>query len=130
MKTNLKFIFFWKVICHLTALIVFIACLYPSSGKVPKYEYLDKILHFSSYALLGFLYSQVWNLQKLTSLFTRLFLFGFLIELLQLVSTTRSYEHLDLLANAAGIFYGIIFGISLGSNFFQLIENLRFQSHP
>jgi glycopeptide antibiotics resistance protein len=98
-------------------------CLIPSSGKVPTYQHLDKFFHFFGYALLAFCYTQLWNKHKLQGLFLILLIYGFFIEVLQLITGWRTFDLWDILANGMGILYGIIFSISLGKDFFKLLEN-------
>ena len=80
--------------------------------------YFDKIVHFTFYfvgGILGMLY--FWVLSPLPGrklktaffLFIGLILYGIIIEVLQGTLTThRSAEGMDILANSAGAFLGIM----------------------
>jgi glycopeptide antibiotics resistance protein len=125
MKAELKFKFSWWALCHMVAFAILIVCLIPSSGKIPTYEHLDKFFHFIGHALLAFCYTQLWNKQKLNGLFLTLLFYGFLIEVLQLITGWRTFDLWDVFANGMGTLYGILFAISLGKDFFKTLENLK-----
>lgn len=129
MRSELKFKFTWWTICHLTAFAILVVCLIPSSGKVPRFEHLDKFFHFFGHALLAIFYTQVWNRNRLNQLFFILLLYGFIIEVLQFLTGWRTFDLFDVLANSAGTTYGILFSISLGEGFFKFIENLKDRGH-
>lgn len=130
MGAELKFKNFWRMWCHLTSLMVLVLCLLPSPGETPKFEYLDKFYHFGAYALLAFQYTQIWNKKRLSDLLTRLVVFGFIIEVLQLLSGYREFDLWDALANGLGALYGIFFGFTLGKGAFKFIETFGARSAP
>lgn len=109
----------------MVAFAILIVCLIPSSGRIPTYEHLDKFFHFLGHALLGFCYTQLWNKQKLSGLFLTLLIYGFLIEVLQLITGWRTFDLWDVFANGMGTLYGILFAISLGKDFFKTLESLK-----
>ncbi|TNF32155.1 MAG: VanZ family protein [Deltaproteobacteria bacterium] len=124
MRSELKFKFIWWGLCHLTAFLILVVCLIPTSGKTPIYPHLDKFFHFFGHGILAYLYTQIWNPNKLTSLFISLFIYGFLIEILQFLTGWRTFDLYDVLGNSFGALYGIFWGLSLGQGLFVKLEKV------
>lgn len=85
--------------------------------SVKLIPFIDKVLHFSAYILLTFLWSKYLVLQYpkisinkiLTVLVILLIIYGIIIEVLQSkLTTTRMSEFNDVVANIFGIVFGII----------------------
>ena len=85
---------------------------------VPSFS--DKIFHFSAYALFTWLWFNAFyykfNFNKIKGIFTTVaiaIVFGIIIEVLQgLVTSSRSFDLLDILANVLGVFFAAFLLIS------------------
>jgi glycopeptide antibiotics resistance protein len=78
----------------------------PSPPKV-DFEASDKVGHVLAYAALMFWFSQIHFSTSLRLIHAAIFLLmGVGLEVLQGMSGLRSYELLDMLANAAGVILG------------------------
>ena len=55
-----NFLFYWLPIL-IYCIVIFIQSSYPSPEDVPDIPYFDKFLHFSAYALLGFLFVRAYR---------------------------------------------------------------------
>lgn len=65
--------------------------------------YLDKMEHFTSYFILMFWFSQLYETNKSRLLYGLSFIFmGIAIEILQGLGGVRYFEYYDMLANALG----------------------------
>ncbi len=109
------------IIAVVWSLLITVACLvsFSTYNEVGKLDilYFDKIVHFSFYT--SFTMVWIWCLRlyekpesykrNASKIFLAAVLFGFIIELLQeYTTTTRSFEWLDVMANASGALFGII----------------------
>ncbi len=109
------------IIAVVWSLLITVACLvsFNTYNEVGKLDilYFDKIVHFSFYT--SFTMVWIWCLRlyekpesykrNASKIFLAAVLFGFIIELLQeYTTTTRSFEWLDVMANASGALFGII----------------------
>ena len=110
---------FWPAI--IWGIFIFIICSFPGDN-IPKsfiinIPFADKIIHFFLYFLLAILI-MLGTLKKIkTTLTIRHFLFtffislfyGFLLEVLQdLVFIMRNADFMDVIANSAGSFIGLL----------------------
>jgi len=72
-----------------------------------SFEYMDKLLHFGSYAfamiLITLAYPQTGRYKSIALLFT----YSLLIEIAQLFAVNRYFEVTDLVANLIGILLAI-----------------------
>lgn len=97
------------------AAIMMIACtINLQSNEPPKIEipYLDKIVHFGIYAILGFLLTiepKITNLKALIICAC----YGLLIEIIQIFLPWRSFEVADIIADTLGAAVGIWFAQNL-----------------
>jgi len=62
----------------------------------------DKLLHASAYACLAFWFAGIYRKSRFARILLGLMLLGLLLELVQGTLRYRSFDYLDLLANAAG----------------------------
>lgn len=91
---------------------IFIGCAWPNDHSGPDLSVNDKLIHISIFGLWGFLWGLVFR--SPVRIFFIGVLYGFLIELYQLVMPiNRSFEWLDLAADAAGIALGLIASLVL-----------------
>jgi glycopeptide antibiotics resistance protein len=99
------------------AVVLTIVIAYLSLGKPVdigmdlSFENIDKVKHFMAYFVLTFSWMMVLNNRKLLAknkrtLLLFLFLYGLLLEVLQMTMTTyRQGDVLDLIANLSGILF-------------------------
>ncbi|GAB3340958.1 hypothetical protein GCM10027299_54810 [Larkinella ripae] len=94
-------------------LAIFIGCAWPNDYPAPGETVNDKFIHFSIFAVWSFLWATLYRFPL--RIFIIGVLYGFAIELYQLVMPiNRSFEWLDLLADAAGIVGGLAAFVLLG----------------
>lgn len=88
---------------------VTLIALFPS-GDPPSstFRWGDKIEHFMAFGVLTSLFGIFWTLPR-SRLVVLLFFYGLGIELVQLFIPSRVASTLDLLADVAGILFGLAF---------------------
>lgn len=109
---NLKFKNLWMGIGLIQVLMAFYLCLRPMPETIQTIPHLDKLYHFSAYALLTWYQIQIFgthNKKSLLFIFIIFMIQGFLIEILQFMTGYRSFELWDMAANASGSLYAILF---------------------
>ncbi|CAN5293428.1 hypothetical protein BH23BAC1_BH23BAC1_29260 [soil metagenome] len=88
----------------------------PSTGNFTV-PHLDKVVHFTGFGILAFLMMRGFKKQnsiewlKKKPVLSSLILavsFGIIIEIIQLYIPERSFDLLDIFANTAGIFVGLV----------------------
>jgi VanZ family protein len=96
----------WYLLGGLLLVVVLYFSLVPRP-PVPdlRFSHQDKLYHLICYSFLGHYFAQIIADNK--SCFIFLFLYSLFIELLQ-PYTGRSFELLDLVFNAFGVFLGIL----------------------
>lgn len=84
--------------------------------KIPNFKvsYADKIEHVLAYTVISFFWTLSQKLKKINiNIFVLLLCivcYGIIIELLQMsITTNRTGDLLDVLANTTGVFLGLIF---------------------
>jgi len=90
-------------------LIVTVALLWPLDQTSPRPEWGDKVAHFVAFAALSFPLALTGRF-SLLSVFIGASAFGGIIELLQ-PNFSRNANVIDWLADIAGVFVGIVFGL-------------------
>ena len=81
------------------------------SISLPAAQYVshsDKFVHALTYAILGLWFIQVVPTTKFTALFSALFFYGAIIEIIQGLLPHRSASLLDLFANLFGLLCALI----------------------
>ena len=107
-------LFYWFPII-IYCLIIFIQSSYPSPETAPEIPYLDKLLHFSAYAVLGALFLRAFkttgfkNNIKLVMILSILAssLYGISDELHQYFVPCRNADMVDVLADILGSICGV-----------------------
>lgn len=85
-----------------------------SAGPLVALSFVnDKVLHFAAYALLAFLPSLHESRSTVGALAGLMISVGAGLEFAQLYSPGRTFEPLDILANALGVFCGLALGLPL-----------------
>jgi VanZ family protein len=90
--------------------IIFIA-IYPNKDIPKEAKKVDKLIHFAEFFILTIIIFNVFLHYKLNKLFTTIliaFLIAILSETIQLLTPDRTFNILDLLSDAVGIFIGAI----------------------
>lgn len=114
-KIQLKnFLIYWFPII-LYCLLIFIRSSYPSFKNAPELPYIDKMLHFVAYALLGALFlrafktSRIKNNLKLMLIlsFVLSSLYGISDEIHQYFVPYRDADFMDVLADMLGGIMGV-----------------------
>lgn len=114
-KIQLKnFLIYWFPII-LYCLLIFIQSSYPSFKNAPELPYIDKVLHFVAYALLGALFlrafktSRIKNNLKLMLIlsFVLSSLYGISDEIHQYFVPYRDADFMDVLADMLGGIMGV-----------------------
>jgi len=109
-----KFLFYWFPIL-IYCLLIFIQSSYPSPESVPDWPYIDKLLHFTAYALLGALFLRAFrtlrikNNLKLVMILSILLssLYGISDEIHQHFVPYRNADFMDALADMLGSVCGV-----------------------
>ena len=110
------FVFYWLppiVFC----LAIFIQSSYPGPGRLPDVRFLDKLLHFGAYALLGILFYRAFATLPIKSnpnkvIFVSIVsavLYGISDEIHQYFVPSRYADILDVAANTLGSICGVFF---------------------
>lgn len=91
------------------ALIMLLATTMKPGDDMPKIEipYMDKIVHFGIFGVLGFLITYEQRRAQLITLILCA-LYGAMIEVIQLFLPWRSFEWADMLADTLGAIAGIL----------------------
>ncbi|MDL1968860.1 MAG: VanZ family protein [Deltaproteobacteria bacterium] len=109
-----KFIYYWfPVIIY--CLLIFILSSYPSPGNIPNLPYLDKLIHFAVYAILGVLFFMAFRTQRFKENITMVImlsilsssLYGMSDEVHQYFVPHRNASIMDFLADVTGSICGV-----------------------
>lgn len=130
MKQIKFFIFYWVPV-FLYCLLIYIQSSYPSPETIPNLPYMDKLLHFAAYAILGVLFFRAFRKQRfkdnirLAMILSMLLstLYGLSDELHQSYVPYRNADLMDALADMLGSVGGVYF-----FNHFQISQ--RFSAKP
>ena len=125
MKKTHKFVAYWFPII-LYCLLIFVQSSRPSPDITPDWPYVDKVLHFTAYALLGALFLRAFKTTrikhhlKLIFVLSVLFsaLYGISDEIHQSFVPYRTADYRDVLADILGSILGvyIFYKIKIGKN--------------
>lgn len=110
----IKFFRYWFPLI-IYCIFIFIQSSFPSIESIPELPYIDKLLHFFAYAVLGALFLrayktlQIRNNLKLLIILSVLSssLYGISDELHQYFVSSRSAEWMDILADIFGSIFGV-----------------------
>ena len=110
----IKFFRYWFPLI-IYCIFIFIQSSFPSIESIPELPYIDKLLHFFAYAVLGALFLrayktlQIRNNLKLLIILSVLSssLYGMSDELHQYFVSSRSAEWMDILADIFGSIFGV-----------------------
>lgn len=105
---NFKFPTIWTTLGLFQVFITFYLCLRESSGAPPLFEHIDKVFHFTTYFWLSFYFSSIFEKRIHLPQTILLISMGVLIEFLQKLTETRSFDIYDMLANTLGVFLALL----------------------
>jgi VanZ family protein len=125
---NLKFKNIWNLIGLIQVLLAFYLCLRETADMTSTIPHLDKLFHFSAYALLTFYQIQVHGVKNSSKIFIVFMIQGILIEVLQLMTGYRSFELLDIVANGSGSIYAIFLCKGFDPRLLNRIEKLTLKN--
>lgn len=91
-----------------------------------KVSHSDKIAHVTAYFILGLLWFLAISKKGMKiAVFLTVIFFGVLLEILQLQLTSfRTFEYLDILANATGVILALLVIIIMEKKDFKLLNSL------
>ena len=110
----IKFFRYWFPLI-IYCIFIFIQSSFPSIESVPELPYIDKLLHFFAYAVLGAFFLRAYktlrvrNNLKLLIILSVLSssLYGISDEIHQHFVPYRSFEYFDILADVLGSLFGV-----------------------
>jgi VanZ family protein len=111
----------WLALGWLLVLSVAIASLVPAS-VLRAITVSDKIEHAGSYFLLMIWFAGLYRRSSHPWIALGLLLLGIGLEVLQLGTTTRTFDVRDMLADAAGILLGLVLSMWLLEGWCQRLE--------
>ena len=115
MPTKLKqFLTYWLPLI-LYCLLIFIQSANPSPDQIPSFPFVDKLLHFAAYGILGILFYRAYQTLRIKDNVHLLmvlsvasaFLYGISDEIHQSFVPFREAEVADVIADAIGAFSGV-----------------------
>jgi VanZ family protein len=123
-KLNKFFIYWFPILLY--CLLIFIQSSHPSPDITPHWPFMDKVLHFAAYALLGALFLRAFNTTRikqnlkliiiLSILLTSLY--GISDEIHQSFVPFRTADVMDALADIIGSVFGVgVFSLCLKGYF-------------
>lgn len=109
-----KFLFYWFPIL-IYCLLIFVQSSYPSTERIPDWPYIDKMLHFAAYALLGALFLRAFKTTKIKNNLKLVLILSVLLssfygvsdEIHQYFAPYRSADLMDVLADMLGGIMGV-----------------------
>ena len=114
LSNSIKFFRYWFPLITY-CILIFLQSSFPSIESVPELPYIDKLLHFFAYAVLGALFlrayktSQIRNRLNLIIMLSILSssLYGISDEFHQYFVSSRSAEWMDIFADILGSVFGV-----------------------
>ncbi|MDL1988835.1 MAG: VanZ family protein [Deltaproteobacteria bacterium] len=109
-----KFIYHWLPVI-IYCLLIFIQSSYPSPENIPNLPYLDKLIHFAAYAILGILFFRAFRTQRFKENINLVImlsilsssLYGMSDEVHQYFVPYRNADIMDFLADVMGSICGV-----------------------
>ena len=123
-KLHKFFIYWFPILVY--CLLIFIQSSRPSPDITPDWPYVDKVLHFTAYALLGALFLRAFKTTRIRHHLKLIFalsvlfsaLYGISDEIHQSFVPYRTADYRDVLADILGSILGvyIFYKIKIGKN--------------
>ena len=118
---ELKYSYVWIFLGVMLIGIISYLSLVPSRS-LPSLNVSDKLVHFLIYLTITLWFVGIFKQKYFAALGILFLLFSLGIEILQGMTTYRSFEWLDLAANGLGIFCAVILGILMFKGWCEVIE--------
>jgi len=104
---TLRFPWLWWALGWLLVAGVTVGSLIPGTW-LPTFSLRDKAVHAGTYCLLMIWFSGLYRRERHWIIALLLIALGFLLDLAQAPSATRSFDLADVAANAGGILLGLV----------------------
>ena len=109
-----KFIYYWFPVL-IYCFLIFIQSSYHSPAKIPSLPYIDKVLHFFAYAILGVLFFMAFRTQRFKENINMVMvlsilsssLYGLSDEIHQYFVPSRNADIMDFFADVMGSICGV-----------------------
>jgi hypothetical protein len=92
--------------------------------QLPMVFVQDKLVHAASYCLLMIWFSGLYERRRHLLIAVLLAFFGAALDGMQALTTTRTFEVPDILANVSGIAFGLLLARILLAGWCQRVERL------
>ena len=114
LSNSIKFFRYWFPLITY-CILIFLQSSFPSIESVPKLPYIDKLLHFIAYAVLGALFLRAYKTLQIRNRLNLLIMlsilsssmYGISDELHQFFVPLRSAEWMDIFADILGSVFGV-----------------------
>ena len=114
LSNSIKFFRYWFPLITY-CILIFLQSSFPSIESVPELPYIDKLLHFFAYAVLGALFLRVYKTLRIRNRLNLIImlsilsssLYGVSDELHQHFVPCRSAEWMDIFADILGSIFGV-----------------------
>jgi VanZ family protein len=117
----LRFPMFWSTLGWALVAVVVIGSLVP--GKIVAAMHVsDKIMHAGAYAVLMVWFSGFYRHAMYPVIATVLIALGLTLDLLQLLTPTRTFDLNDVLMNSAGVVVGFLLSTVVLGGWCQRVE--------
>jgi VanZ family protein len=115
MRPKSKLILLYWLPLILYCLLIFIQSANPSPEDIPSFKFMDKLLHFAAYAVMGILFYRAYQTLKIKDNLRMLMflsaasaaLYGISDEIHQSFVPFRQAEVADVIADTIGAFSGV-----------------------
>lgn len=114
----------WWFFGFLGLSIIMAGSLMPSEPGPEWIPNLDKVLHFTGYAIATFYFQQLTKNQKIILILILLFVYSGLIEVIQGFFPTRQMSVHDLIANGLGCLFGSLISVRVLKNLLFKIDHI------
>jgi len=108
-----------RIVWLAAAIAVIVGSLLPQSSlpmrALDRLDISDKVLHFAAYAVLAFLPALHERWPAVAAALLGAVALGVLLEFLQKLSPSRSFELADMVADVSGVVCGLLLAIPLRS---------------
>jgi len=118
---------FWLALAWFLVLLVILSSLAPAGPDV-RWMLNDKVAHAAAYAAMAFWFSGVYRKSRYGWILAGLLALGLLLELVQGRLSYRTFDMLDMAANAAGVVLGLAGSVLLNASWCAWVEKVLLPS--
>lgn len=120
---SLRYARYWALFGVIMTLIVVYLTLEAPSGRISRIPHLDKAYHFGAFLCLTLWFAALVERRGYWAVSIAMLVLGVVIELVQhWMALGRSAEFLDVVADAVGIAFGILFSLLIRDSWLQRVE--------